>query len=141
VDAQYYANVVDDYYRSVHDRNSFDNNGASMKSIVHIFADDYNNAFWNGELVAYGDGDDVKFQEFSGGLDVVGHEWTHAVTDFTSDLINCQVTPRTFNLAQKKDAGSQRTWETMLKHYKLGKAGAEHADGTKVWPDLTWLGL
>ena len=87
VDAHYYANVTDDYYLTVHGRDSFDNNGAAMKSIVHIFANNYNNAFWNGNVVAYGDGDGVNFSEFSGGLDVVGHELTHAVTDFTSDLI------------------------------------------------------
>jgi Zn-dependent metalloprotease len=87
VDAQYYASVVYDYYQSIHGRDSFDSNGASMKSIVHIFANNYNNAFWNGNVVAYGDGDNVDFREFSGSLDVVGHEWTHAVTDFTSNLI------------------------------------------------------
>jgi Zn-dependent metalloprotease len=87
VDAHYYANVVDDYYQSVHGRNSFDNSGSSMRSIVHALADDYNNAFWNGQQVVYGDGDDFEFLEFSGSLDVVGHEWTHAVTDYTSDLV------------------------------------------------------
>ncbi len=86
VDAQYYADVVDDYYQSVQGRNSFDSHGASMKSIVH-FQVDYNNAFWNGEVVVYGDGDGDIFIELSGSLDVAGHEWTHAVTDFTSDLI------------------------------------------------------
>ncbi len=47
---------------------------------------DYNNAFWNGEYAAFGDGDQVTFEELTA-MDVVGHELTHGVTDFTSDLI------------------------------------------------------
>ena len=86
VDAHFYARVVDDYYQMIHSRNSFNNLGASMVSIVHI-GDNLSNAFWNGNVVAYGDGDGVEFLEFSGSLDVVGHEWTHAVTDYTSNLI------------------------------------------------------
>jgi Zn-dependent metalloprotease len=45
-----------------------------------------NNAFWNGEQMAYGDGDDVIFRTFTGSLDVVGHELTHGVESFTSNL-------------------------------------------------------
>ena len=45
-----------------------------------------NNAFWNGEQMAYGDGDGVIFRDFTGSLDVVGHELTHGVESFTSNL-------------------------------------------------------
>ncbi len=45
-----------------------------------------NNAFWNGEQMAYGDGDGVIFRNFTGSLDVVGHELTHGVESFTSNL-------------------------------------------------------
>ena len=47
----------------------------------------YNNAYWNGSQMAYGDGDGSNFVELSGDLDVVGHELSHGVTDATSDLI------------------------------------------------------
>ena len=87
VDAHYYASVVDNYYLTVHGLNSFNNAGASMVSIVHIPDIDSNNAFWTGQKVVYGDGDGTEFREFSGALDVVGHEWTHAVTDYSSNLI------------------------------------------------------
>ena len=87
VDAHFYANVVDDYFQNIHGRNSFNNGGASMVSIVHIPNSNSNNAFWNGQQVVYGDGDGTEFREFSGALDVVGHEWTHAVTDYSSNLI------------------------------------------------------
>jgi len=86
VDAHFYASVVDDYYSTIHILNSFNGNGASMVSIVHI-GDNLNNAFWTGQQVVYGDGDGTDFREFSGALDVVGHEWTHAVTDYSSNLI------------------------------------------------------
>ena len=86
VDAHFYASVVDDYYWDIHSRNSFNGAGASMVSIVHI-GDDLNNAFWNGQQVVYGDGDGIDIRELSGALDVVGHEWTHAVIQYTSNLI------------------------------------------------------
>ncbi len=86
VDAHYYANVTDDYYLTVFGRNSLDDAGMQMVSSAH-FARNYNNAFWDGAQMTYGDGDRRNFIEFSGGLDVVGHELTHGVTEFTSNLI------------------------------------------------------
>ncbi|TLS37450.1 M4 family metallopeptidase [Pseudalkalibacillus caeni] len=86
VDAHYNAGVVYDYYLSTFNRNSYDNNGATIKSSVH-FDRKYNNAFWNGQQMVYGDGDGRTFIPLSGGLDVVAHELTHAVTDTSSDLV------------------------------------------------------
>jgi bacillolysin len=86
VDAHYYAGETYDYYKSVHNRNSYDGNGAALKSTVH-YSRNYNNAFWNGQQMVYGDGDGSTFVPLSGGLDVVAHELTHAVTDTTADLI------------------------------------------------------
>ena len=86
VDAHFYANVTDDYYLSTFGRNSLDDNGMQMISSAH-FARNFNNAFWDGAQMTYGDGDRKDFREFSGGLDVVGHELTHGVTEFTSNLI------------------------------------------------------
>jgi Zn-dependent metalloprotease len=86
VDAHYYAAVTDAYYASTHGRDSLDDAGMTMVSTAH-FSRRYNNAFWNGEQMVYGDGDGVSFREFSGALDVVAHELTHGVTEFTSNLI------------------------------------------------------
>ena len=87
VDAHYYANVTDDYFRVVFRRNSLDDQGMQMASTAH-FGKNYNNAFWNGQQVTYGDGDGTDtFRELSGGLDVATHEFTHGVTEFTSGLI------------------------------------------------------
>jgi bacillolysin len=86
VDAHYYAGLTYDYYKDTYGRNSYDNKGAALKSTVH-YGRSYNNAFWNGQQMVYGDGDGTTFIPLSGGLDVVAHELTHAVTDFSSDLV------------------------------------------------------
>lgn len=86
VDAHYYADVVDDFYRDTFGRDSIDDAGMQIISTVH-FANRYCNAFWNGIQMTYGDGDGRLCLPLSGGLDVVGHELTHGVTEFTSNLI------------------------------------------------------
>ena len=87
VDAHYYANVTDDFYRTIFNRDSLDTGrDIQMVSTVH-YGNRYNNAFWNGRQITYGDGDGTTFREFSGGLDVTTHEFTHGVTEFTSDLV------------------------------------------------------
>lgn len=86
VDAHTYAAWTYDYFRNVHNRNSYDNAGAELVSTVH-YGRSYNNAGWTGSQMIYGDGDGYNFRAFSGSLDVVAHELTHAVTDFTADLI------------------------------------------------------
>ncbi|MFC8684494.1 M4 family metallopeptidase [Brevibacillus porteri] len=86
VDAHAYAQKTYDYYKSAHNRNSYDNNGAKLISTVH-YGTNYNNAFWNGVQMVYGDGDGSVFRPLSAGLDVVAHELTHAVTEKTANLI------------------------------------------------------
>lgn len=86
VDAHYNAGVTYDYYYNEFGRNSYDNNGASIISTVH-YGSNYNNAFWNGSQMVYGDGDGTTFIPLSGALDVVGHELTHAVTERSAGLV------------------------------------------------------
>ncbi len=86
VDAHHYAAVTYDYYQDIFNRDSFDNDGALIKSTVH-YGTDYNNAFWNGYQMVFGDGDGTLLIEVSGSLDVIAHELTHAVTQYTADLI------------------------------------------------------
>ncbi|KEK22941.1 M4 family metallopeptidase [Bacillus gaemokensis] len=86
VDAHYYAGVTYDYYKNTFNRNSINDAGAPLKSTVH-YGNKYNNAFWNGSQMVYGDGDGVTFTSLSGGVDVIGHELTHAVTEYSSNLI------------------------------------------------------
>jgi bacillolysin len=84
VDAHVYAGVVFDYYKKVHARNAIDGAGTPMLSTVH-FGQAYDNAFWDGTGMSYGDGGQL-FKPLSAGLDVVAHEFTHGVTGATSNL-------------------------------------------------------
>ncbi|PWK16365.1 M4 family metallopeptidase [Tumebacillus permanentifrigoris] len=85
VDAHFYAGVVYDYYKGL-GRNSYNNAGSAIYSYTH-YSSGYNNAYWDGAEMVYGDGDGVTFRSLSGGKDVVAHELTHAVTETTSALV------------------------------------------------------
>lgn len=85
VSAHYNADKVIDFYKNLLNRNSIDNKGMAIESITHL-GSNYNNAFWAGDMMFYGDGDGVEFTYLSGDLDVVGHEMTHGVIEYTADL-------------------------------------------------------
>jgi len=74
-----------EYFLNTHDRNSLDDESMPLLSWVH-FGPGYNNAFWNGRWMTYGDGDGYRFSSLTS-PDVVAHEMTHGVTDFSADLI------------------------------------------------------
>jgi Zn-dependent metalloprotease len=74
-----------DFYKNVFGRNSIDGHGMRLVATVH-FSKRFNNAFWNGKQMVFGDGDNVVFVDFTRSLDVIGHELTHGVTDFASGL-------------------------------------------------------
>jgi Zn-dependent metalloprotease len=74
-----------DFYYKEFQRNSLDDRGMSLVSSVHV-GRAYDNAFWNGEQMAYGDGDGRVFTRFTRALDVVGHELTHGVVTHTANL-------------------------------------------------------
>lgn len=86
VDAHVNAGKVYDYYKKTFNRNSFDDKGAKLISAVHV-GESWNNAAWNGVQMMYGDGDGKTFIPLSAGLDVIGHELTHAVTEHTANLV------------------------------------------------------
>jgi Zn-dependent metalloprotease len=67
-------------------RLSIDNRGLDLILNVH-FGSQYNNAFWDGDEMTFGDGDGVIFTGFARSLDVVAHELAHGVTQFTSALV------------------------------------------------------
>lgn len=85
VSAHYFTSVVYDFYKNLFNRNSIDNKGMSIISTTH-YGNDYNNAFWDGSQMVYGDGDGSEFTYLSGSLDIVGHELTHGVTEYTANL-------------------------------------------------------
>ncbi|KZE64800.1 flagellar biosynthesis protein FlgM [Fictibacillus phosphorivorans] len=85
VDAHYNSEKVYDYFLNEHGRNSLDGKGMAINSYVH-FGNNYNNAFWNGRWMTYGDGDGQFFISLSAGLDVAAHEMTHGVISHTANL-------------------------------------------------------
>ena len=66
-------------------RDSYDDRGAQVVATVH-YERDYNNAFWDGTQLVFGDGDGTIFERFTKPIDVLGHELSHAVTEFTANL-------------------------------------------------------
>ncbi len=84
--AHNYAIATYDYYFNNHGRDSIDDAGLTLNSRVH-YNRNYNNAFWDGTQMTYGDGDGVTFIPLSQDADVVAHELTHGVTERSSGLI------------------------------------------------------
>ena len=84
-DAYDYSGVVRDYFKGVLNRNSIDNLGLNLILNVH-YGLNYMNAFWDGDEMTFGDGDGNIFVNFAKSLDVVAHELTHGVTQFTANL-------------------------------------------------------
>jgi len=66
-------------------RSSLDGAGGPLDATVH-FGRDYDNAFWDGERMVFGDGDGEVFLRFTASLSVIGHELAHGVTQFTANL-------------------------------------------------------
>ena len=81
---------VYDYYKTKHNRDSWNGLGGSLKSIVNAISTEYgfpNQASWtSGHYMKYGPGDGIKFSNLEGSLDVTAHEITHGVTESTADL-------------------------------------------------------
>lgn len=79
------AGATYDLYWDIYERNSLDGRGLRLDSSVH-YEQQYDNAFWDGQQMVYGDGDGQLFNRFTVAVDVIGHELTHGVTQYTSNL-------------------------------------------------------
>jgi len=73
-------------FGEVYGRASYDDRDARVLATVH-YERNYDNAFWDGARLVFGDGDGVIFERFTKPVDVLGHEFTHAVTEYTSGLV------------------------------------------------------
>lgn len=80
-----FAGSVREYFFEVLRRDSIDNAGMDLILNIH-YGQDYMNAFWDGDEMTFGDGDGEIFRSFGKSLDVVAHELSHGVTQFTADL-------------------------------------------------------
>ena len=74
-----------EFYRDVLGRNSIDNLGINLDANVN-YGVNFDNAFWDGTRMVFGNGDNVIFRDFTNDVDVPGHELTHGVTQDTAGL-------------------------------------------------------
>ncbi len=85
LDAHWGAEKTYDYFSAVHSRNSYNNSGAKINSYVH-YSTNYNNAYWDGSRMTYGDGSGTGGFNALTSLDVAAHEIGHAVCTYTANL-------------------------------------------------------
>ncbi|MBD3381423.1 MAG: hypothetical protein GF404_04415 [candidate division Zixibacteria bacterium] len=103
-----YTSMVYDYLLNEFNRNSYDNNGASMLTIVNYSGDGDNNAYWDGSRIviwSWSSG----WRSLAGCPDVIAHEWGHAVTEYTSGLVY-QKEPGALNEAFSDMIGAAFEW-------------------------------
>jgi Zn-dependent metalloprotease len=106
-----------DFYAEIFGRNSIDGRGMRIDSSVH-YGSRFDNAMWNGRQMVYGDGDGVLFNRFTVALDVIAHELTHGVTQYTAAL------------SYEGETGALNehlsdAFGIMVKQYKLGQTVKE----------------
>lgn len=81
-----YLGITHDFFWNNWQRDSLDNEGMVLSGTVH-YGHEYQNAFWNGEQMVFGDGDGEIFNRFTIAIDVVAHELSHGVTETEAGLI------------------------------------------------------
>jgi len=114
LDAHLGAQNTYDYFKNVHNRNSYNNAGAKIKSYVH-YSSNYVNAFWDGTRMTYGDGNGTTFDPLTS-QDVCSHELGHAVCSSSA------------NLAYQKESGALNEalsdiWGACVEYYKFPTKG------------------
>lgn len=85
-DAHYCASAFYDYMLENYNWRGLDNNGFELRSIVFGSEDNRVNAFWNGSFATFYGGNCNEYDPLTT-FGVVGHEFAHAFTEFTSGLI------------------------------------------------------
>lgn len=108
-----------DFFSEVYDRNSIDDDGMPLNATVH-FGMGYNNAFWNGQQMIFGDGDGDLFNRFTIAVDVIGHELVHGVTQDEAQLIY-------FNQSGSLNESMSDVMGSLVKQYLLNQK-ADEAD-------------
>lgn len=141
IDAQYGAEKTMEYYQNVHGRNGIDGSGGPayyssavgsvglISSKVH-YSTGYNNAFWNGSYMTYGDGDGTTFTPLVT-LDICGHEMTHGVTERTANLtyasesgaLNESISDVFGTMVERYARASSWNWKIGEDAYTPGTAG------------------
>ncbi len=112
-DAHWGAEMTYDFWKTIYNRDSFDDNNARIRSYVHFqrTAVSLSNAFWNGVFMTYGDGVQKPFTS----IDICGHEIGHAVCTYTANLAYR-------NQSGALNEGFSDIWGACIEHY--GRTGS-----------------
>lgn len=108
-----------DFFYDIFSRNSIDDEGLPLMGTVH-FGQDYGNAFWDGQRMAFGDGDGDLFNRFTISLDVIAHELAHGVTEDEAQLLY-------FFQSGALNESMSDVFGSLVKQY-VKKQDAQHAD-------------
>ncbi len=89
VSAHYNGGIAYEYFKNTFGRESINGQGGNIVSIINVSegsGDDMDNAFWNGQAMFYGNGDQVFNAPLAKALDVAGHEMSHGVIQSEANL-------------------------------------------------------
>lgn len=106
-----------DFFATVFERDSIDDAGMHLDATVH-YGRQYDNAFWNGRQMVFGDGDGDLFNRFTISLDVIGHELTHGVTGDEANLVY-------LGQAGALNESVSDVFGSLVKQYALGQTAGE----------------
>ncbi|MFI2432078.1 M4 family metallopeptidase [Streptomyces sp. NPDC018693] len=106
-----------DLFLQAYGRHSIDGDGLPLDATVH-YDRDYNNAFWNGEQMVFGDGDGEIFLDFTLPVDVIGHELAHGVTQYTANLTY-------YGQSGALNESMSDVFGALIKQYTLGQTATE----------------
>jgi Zn-dependent metalloprotease len=106
-----------DLFAGVFQRNSIDDCGMRLDATVH-YGYNYDNAFWDGHQMVFGDGDGQIFRRFTASLDVIGHELAHGVTQ-------CEAALHYRGQSGALNESFSDVFGTLVKQYHLGQSAAE----------------
>lgn len=97
-----------DYFLNEHNYNSYDGNGISITANVNTNGPQ---ASWSGSLFVFGNGDNSLNLSSFVSLDIVAHEYAHAVTNYTANLSYSNI-----NESKTLHEGISDIWGCVIEH-------------------------
>ncbi|MEU8541597.1 M4 family metallopeptidase [Streptomyces sp. NPDC048717] len=106
-----------DLFHKVYGRRSIDGSGMPLPASVH-YDRKYDNAFWDGQRMVFGDGDGELFLDFTIPVDVIGHELSHGFTQHTANLAY-------YGQSGALNESVSDVFGSLVKQYALGQTAAQ----------------
>ncbi len=129
-DAHWGAEMTFDFWKTIFNRNSYDDSNGIITSYVHYkqTAANFSNAFWNGAFMTYGDGNTRPWTS----IDVCGHEIGHAICTYTASLAYQ-------NQSGAMNEGYSDIWGACIEHFgRTGSlAGTPSANVWRIAEDIS----